>query len=57
MDNIMLQFSTNKPNVVYIGMCDWKEVMHMQKVTPSFYVFAREQNLINVRNVHWWVAP
>jgi len=29
----------------------------MQKVTPSFYVFAREQNLINVRNVRWWVAP
>ncbi len=25
-DNIMLHFLTNKPNVMYIGVCDWGEV-------------------------------
>jgi hypothetical protein len=41
-DNIMLHFLTYKLNVVYICVCDWGEVGCMQKVNPSFYVFAWE---------------
>jgi hypothetical protein len=56
-DNIMLHFPINKPNVVYIGMCDWGEVEHMQEVTPFLYVFAKEHDFINVKKVRCWVAP
>jgi hypothetical protein len=33
-DNIMLHFPCDKPNVVYIGVCNWGEVRCMQKVIP-----------------------
>jgi hypothetical protein len=39
----MLHFSTNKPNVVYIGMHDWGEAMRLQEVTPSLYVLRRSK--------------
>jgi hypothetical protein len=45
-DNIML-FSPNKPDVVYIVVCNWGEVECMQE----------EQDVINMKKVHWWVAP
>ncbi len=41
-DHIMLHFPPNKLDVVYIGMCDWGEVKHMQEVTPTLYAFAKE---------------
>ncbi len=28
-NNIMLHFLINKPDVVYIDMCDWGEIEHM----------------------------
>jgi hypothetical protein len=34
-DNIILHFLANKPDVVYIGMCDWGETGHLQEVMPS----------------------
>jgi hypothetical protein len=37
--------------------CDLNEATHMQKVTPSFYVFAKEQNLINVILENWLKLP
>jgi tRNA A-37 threonylcarbamoyl transferase component Bud32 len=40
-DNIMLQFITYKPNVVYIGVCDWGEAIHMQEMTPSMYALSK----------------
>jgi hypothetical protein len=45
-DNIMLLFLADKPNVVYIGMCDWGEVGRLQEVTPSLYGFAKEPMLL-----------
>jgi hypothetical protein len=45
-DNIML-FSPNKLDVVYIIVCNWGEVEWMQE----------EQDVINMKKVHWWVAP
>ncbi len=45
-DNIMLHFLVNKPNVVYIGMCDWGETKGLQKMMPSLYGFAKEQDAI-----------
>ncbi len=27
-------FLEDKPNVVYIGVCDWGEVAHLQEVMP-----------------------
>jgi hypothetical protein len=56
-DNIMLHFAINKSNVMYIGMCDWGKVEHMQEVTPFWYAFAREHDLINVKKMCCWVAP
>jgi hypothetical protein len=31
-DNIMLHFSTDKPSVVYIGVCNWDEAIRLQEV-------------------------
>jgi hypothetical protein len=28
----------------------------MKEVTPSLYVFVKEQNAINARKTSWWVA-
>jgi hypothetical protein len=38
-DNIMLHFLLNKQDVVYIGVCNWGEAWHLQKVMPSLYGF------------------
>ncbi len=46
-DNIMLHFLVDKPDVVYISMCDWGETRCLQEVTPSLYGFAKEQNATN----------
>ncbi len=35
-DYIMLHFSVDKPDVVYIGLCDWGEVGCLQEVMPWF---------------------
>ncbi len=56
-DNIMLHFLANKLDVVCIGVCDWGEVGCLQKVTPSLYDFAKEQDATNIKKMHWWVAP
>ncbi len=45
-DNIMLHFLPNKPYVVYINMCDWGEIEHMQKVIIFSYVFVKEHDAI-----------
>jgi hypothetical protein len=45
-NNIIL-FSHNKPNVVYIVVCNWGEVECMQE----------EQDVINMKKMHLWVAP
>jgi len=37
-------------------MCDRGEVGCLQKVTPSLYGFAKEQDATNVKKVCWWVA-
>ncbi len=55
-DNIMLHFLANNLDVVYIGMCDWGEAGGLQKVTPSLYGFAKEQDAINTKKCRW-VAP
>jgi hypothetical protein len=52
----MFHFSINKPDVVYIGMCDWGAVGHLQEVMPSLYGFAKEQDVTNAKKMHWWVA-
>jgi len=41
---------------MYIGVCDWGEKRCMQKVTPSLYAFAMEQNFIDVKKMCWWVT-
>ncbi len=56
-DNIMLHFPTDKPNVVYIGVCNWGETRHLQEVTPSLYGSTKEQDATNAKKLHWWVAP
>ncbi len=53
----MLHFSLDKPHVVYIGMCDWGEVNHLQEVMPSLYGSAKKQDATNTKKVRWWVAP
>jgi hypothetical protein len=45
----MLHFLEDKPNVVYIGVCDWGEVAHLQEVMPWLYGFANEQNTTNAK--------
>jgi hypothetical protein len=37
----------NKSDVVYIGMCDWDEVVHLQEVMTSLYGFTKEQDATN----------
>ncbi len=51
-NNIMLHFPFDKPNVVYIGVCNWGEVRCMQKVIPFLYVFAKEEDAINAKKMH-----
>jgi hypothetical protein len=46
----MFEFSTNKLDVVYIGMCDWDEVMCLQEVMTSLYGFTKEQDATNAKN-------
>jgi RIO-like serine/threonine protein kinase len=48
--NIMLHFSINKPNVVYISLRNWGEARCLQKVTPSMYGYAKEQDATNTKN-------
>jgi hypothetical protein len=55
-DYIMLHFLINKPNDVYIGVCDWGETKHLQKVTPSSYGFTKEQDATNPKEMRWWVV-
>jgi hypothetical protein len=45
----MLYLLINKLDVVYIGMCDWGEAMHLQEVMPSLYGFAKEQDATNTK--------
>jgi hypothetical protein len=52
-----LCYIANKSNVVYIGVCNWGKVRGLQKVTPSLYGFAKEQDAINAKKLRWWVAP
>jgi hypothetical protein len=56
-DNIdMLHFSPDNIDVMYIGMCDWGEMGCLQEATPLLYGFPKEQDAINMRKMHWWVA-
>ncbi len=50
-DNIMLHFPLDKLNVVYIGVCNWGEVGHLQEVLPSLYGFAKEQDATNSKKM------
>ncbi len=52
----MLHFLTNKPDVMYISKCDWGGVECLQKVMPSLYGFAKEQDATNAEKIRWWVA-
>ncbi len=56
-DNIMLHFLVNKPDVLYIGVCDWGEVGCLQDVTPSLYGFTKEQDATNTKKMCWWIVP
>jgi hypothetical protein len=56
-NNNMLHLSIDKLNVMYIGVCNWGEIGHLQEVTPSLYGFAKEQDATNTKKMHWWVAP
>jgi len=40
----MLHFSADKLDVVYIGVCNWGEAECLDKVIPSLYGFAKEQD-------------
>jgi hypothetical protein len=56
-DNIdMLHFLLDNLDVMYIGMCDWGETGCLQEATPLLYGFPKEQDAINTRKMHWWVA-
>jgi hypothetical protein len=55
-DHIMLIFLVDKPYVVYIGVCNWGEIGHLQEVTTSSYGFAKEQDTTNAKKMHSWVA-
>ncbi len=55
-EKIMLHFPPNKPNVMYIGVYDLGEAKGLQEVMPSLYGFAKEQDVINAKKVHWWGA-
>jgi hypothetical protein len=48
----MLHLSLNKLDVVYIGVCNWGEIICMQEVIPCLYVFAKEQDAINMKETH-----
>jgi membrane-anchored protein YejM (alkaline phosphatase superfamily) len=52
-DNSMIHFPINKPNVVYIGMCNWDEDKRLEEVMPSLYGFAKEQDATNAKKMHW----
>jgi len=49
----MIHFPVNKPNVVYIGMCNWDEDKRLEEVMPSLYGFAKEQDATNAKKMHW----
>jgi hypothetical protein len=51
-DNIMLHFPLNNLDVMYIGVCNWGEVKHLQDVIPFLYHFAKHYDAINVRKAH-----
>jgi len=55
-ENIMLHFPPNKPDVMYIGVFYLGGTKGLQEVMPSLYGFAKEQDAINAKKVHWWVA-
>jgi hypothetical protein len=55
-DNIMLYFPTKKLDDVYIGMCDWGEIWHLQE-TPSLCGFAKEHKATNVKKCSGGLAP
>ncbi len=55
-NNIMLHFLPSKLHVMYIGVYDLGEIKGSQEVMPSLYGFAKEQDAINAKKVHWWVA-
>jgi hypothetical protein len=33
-------------------MCDWGETKLMQEMIPSLYVFAKDEDAINVKKLH-----
>ncbi len=45
----MLHFPPNKLDVAYIGVCVWGETRCLQQVTPFFYGFSKEQDVINAK--------
>jgi hypothetical protein len=55
--NIMLDFLSNNPDVVYTSVCDWNDFEHLQKVTTFLYGFSKEQDAINTRKACSRVAP
>jgi hypothetical protein len=48
----MLHFPLDNLDVMYIGVCNWGEVRHLQEVTPFLYHFAQYYDAINVRKTH-----
>jgi serine/threonine protein kinase len=56
-DNIMLHFSPDKLNVMYIGVCNWGEVGCLQEVMSSLYGFAKEQDATNSKKMHLVDCP
>jgi hypothetical protein len=52
-NNNMLHLSIDKPDVMYIGVCNWGQTKRLQEVTPSLYGFAKEQDASNTRKMHW----
>jgi hypothetical protein len=48
-DNIILHLPIDKPNVVYIDVCNWGETRCLQEVMPSLYGFTKEQDATNAK--------
>ncbi len=42
-DNIMLHFPIDKPNVMYISLCDWGEAGCLQEVTHHCMALQRSK--------------
>jgi hypothetical protein len=55
--NVILHFSPNSKDKVYIGICNWAMARNFNDLKESLYIHERQEARTRVMQHRWWVVP